>query len=227
MELLNKLFKLNENNTTVRQEVVAGLTTFMTMSYIIFVQPMVLATDFAGNPTGLSLDAVMLATCVSAALATLIMGLYANYPIALAPGMGENFFFVSVIMTVATGVGWVVFVAMVAAYLMVDAERVGPTLLRVVPPRFRDEATKLGELINRTWNKFLRGQLVNKGIEFAVQHVGQLIQGQADAMVGDAVLGEIVGADLLAALPGAHLGPPRLGHLRGLLLTLLLVEPGP
>jgi HAD superfamily hydrolase (TIGR01549 family) len=66
----------------------------------------------------------------------------------------------SVIMTVATGVGWVVFVAMVAAYLMVDAERVGPTLLRVVPPRFRDEATKLGEQINRTWNKFLRGQLV-------------------------------------------------------------------
>jgi len=76
----------------------AGVTTFITMAYIIAVQPAVLCTDFSGNPTGLDHGAVVLATCLSAAFATLMMGLYANYPIALAPGMGENFFFVSTII---------------------------------------------------------------------------------------------------------------------------------
>jgi len=99
--MIEKLFKLSENNTRVETELLAGLTTFLTMSYIVFLQPTVLSTDFAGDPTGLSKDAVLLATCLSAFLATLIMGLYANYPIAQAPGMGENFFFVSVIMALA------------------------------------------------------------------------------------------------------------------------------
>ncbi len=81
-------------------EVLAGITTFLTMSYIVFVQPAVLSKDFAGNPTGLSMDAVLIATCLSAFLATMIMGLYANFPIAQAPGMGENFFFVSTIMAI-------------------------------------------------------------------------------------------------------------------------------
>ena len=100
--MFEKLFKLSENKTRVETELLAGLTTFLTMSYIVFLQPTVLSTDFAGNPTGLSKDAVLLATCLSAFLATLIMGLYANYPIAQAPGMGENFFFVSVIMALAS-----------------------------------------------------------------------------------------------------------------------------
>ncbi len=76
----------------------AGLTTFLTMAYIIFVNPAVLSVDFNGNPTGLEHGAVLLATCVVSALTTILMGLYARYPIALAPGMGENFFFVSVVM---------------------------------------------------------------------------------------------------------------------------------
>lgn len=84
-----------------RTEVIAGLTTFATMAYIIFVQPAVLSIDFAGNPTGLDFGAVLLATCVVSGAATIVMGLWAKYPIALAPGMGENFFFVSVIMTLA------------------------------------------------------------------------------------------------------------------------------
>ncbi|KJR41336.1 adenine permease [Candidatus Magnetoovum chiemensis] len=77
----------------------AGLTTFLTMAYIMFVQPAVLSKDFAGNPTGLTSDAVLLATCVVSALSCIFMGLYARYPISLAPGMGENFFFISVIMS--------------------------------------------------------------------------------------------------------------------------------
>jgi len=95
---LNRFFKIHQNGTNIRTEILAGLTTFLTMAYIIFVQPTVLVTDFAGNPTGMDFGAVLLATCLVSAGATVLMGLYANYPIALAPGMGENFFFVSVIM---------------------------------------------------------------------------------------------------------------------------------
>ncbi len=99
--MLEKLFKLEEKGSAVRVELMAGLTTFMTMAYIIFVNPAVLSTDFAGNPTGLSSDAAMLATCLAASIATILMGLYANFPIAQSPGMGENFFFVTVVMAVA------------------------------------------------------------------------------------------------------------------------------
>lgn len=100
--MLEKLFKLHEKGTNIRTELMAGLITFMTMAYIIFLNPAILSTDFAGNPTGLSLDAAMLATCFAAFSATAMMGLYANLPIAQAPGMGENFFFVSVVMALST-----------------------------------------------------------------------------------------------------------------------------
>jgi len=84
---LNSLFKLEELGTDIKTEVSGGITTFMTMSYIIFVQPAVLSA------CGMDFGAVMAATCISSAVATIIMGLYANYPIALAPAMGHNFFF--------------------------------------------------------------------------------------------------------------------------------------
>ena len=91
--MFEKLFNLTENRTTVRTELLAGLTTFLTMSYIIFVQ-----TDVLGGPaTGMDPQAVLLATCVVSAVATFFMGVFARYPIALAPGMGENFFFVGLV----------------------------------------------------------------------------------------------------------------------------------
>jgi adenine/guanine/hypoxanthine permease len=80
---------------------VAGLITFLTMSYIIFVQPQVLSGQMLGRPTGMDFEAVMAATCLAAAVATLVMAFAANYPIALAPGMGENFFFVLSVMAAA------------------------------------------------------------------------------------------------------------------------------
>ncbi|OHB79609.1 MAG: hypothetical protein A2V98_00665 [Planctomycetes bacterium RBG_16_64_12] len=92
--MLDRFFRLTENNTTARTELLAGLTTFLTMAYIIFLQPVVLTGKLFGQPNGMDEGAVMTATCVSAALATAIMGLYARYPIAQAPGMGENFVFV-------------------------------------------------------------------------------------------------------------------------------------
>src|ERR1700730_32472 len=85
--LLDRYFKLAENQTTVRQEMIGGVTTFMTMGYIVVVNPQILAQ--AGMPA----EGVVFATCVSAAAATLIMGFYANYPIALAPGMSLNAYF--------------------------------------------------------------------------------------------------------------------------------------
>ena len=92
--MLDRFFKLSENNTNVRTELLAGLTTFLTMAYIIVVQPSVLSGRMFDINTGMDFGAVTTATCIAAALASAIMGLYGRYPIAQAPGMGENFFFV-------------------------------------------------------------------------------------------------------------------------------------
>jgi AGZA family xanthine/uracil permease-like MFS transporter len=103
--MLERIFRLQQNGTSVRTEVVAGVTTFLTMSYIIFVQPAVLSGVMFGRPTGMDFGAVMTATCLAAALASAIMGLYARYPIAQAPGMGENFFFVLTAVPAAAAAG--------------------------------------------------------------------------------------------------------------------------
>ena len=85
--MLEKIFKLKEKGTTVKTEVIAGITTFLAMAYILAVNPNML------SETGLSYDGVFLATALSSGIATLIMGLLANYPVALAPGMGVNALF--------------------------------------------------------------------------------------------------------------------------------------
>ena len=85
--MIDRYFPLVENHTSVKQELLGGLTTFVTMAYIVVVNPQILAQ--AGMPA----DGVVFATCLSAAVATLVMGLYANYPIALAPGMSLNAYF--------------------------------------------------------------------------------------------------------------------------------------
>ena len=87
MRFLEERFELSAHGTTVPTELVAGLTTFLTMAYIIFVQPAVLGA------AGMDAGAVLAATCLSTAFATALMGLFANYPIAVAPAMGHNFFF--------------------------------------------------------------------------------------------------------------------------------------
>ncbi len=85
--MLEKLFKLKEHGTDVRTEVLAGISTFLTMAYIVAVNPGILSA------TGMPFDAVFVATCIAAAIGTLVMGFWANYPVALAPGMGLNAFF--------------------------------------------------------------------------------------------------------------------------------------
>jgi AGZA family xanthine/uracil permease-like MFS transporter len=99
MPSLQQFFKLAEHGTNVRTEVVAGVTTFLTMAYIIFVNPAILGD--AGVPK----DAVFVATCLAAALGTIIMGVYANYPIGMAPGMGLNAYFAYAVV-LGMGVPW-------------------------------------------------------------------------------------------------------------------------
>ncbi|WP_114391792.1 NCS2 family permease [Oleisolibacter albus] len=85
--MLQSYFKLDEHGTNVRTEILAGFTTFLTMAYIIFVNPQIL------SGTGMDAGAVFVATCIASAMGSLVMGLVANYPIALAPGMGLNAYF--------------------------------------------------------------------------------------------------------------------------------------
>jgi AGZA family xanthine/uracil permease-like MFS transporter len=85
--MFEQLFGLSQHNTTVRREILAGVTTFLTMAYIIFVNPQILSA------TGMDQGAVFVATCLAAAFGSAFMGLYANYPVALAPGMGLNAYF--------------------------------------------------------------------------------------------------------------------------------------
>lgn len=89
---MEKLFKLKENNTTVKKEIVAGITTFLAMAYILAVNP-----TYLGSIEGVSRGAIFMATAVSAALATICMAFFANYPVALASGMGLNAFFATVV----------------------------------------------------------------------------------------------------------------------------------
>ncbi len=97
--MFERLFKLSEHGASVRTEVIAGLTTFLTMSYIIFVNPDILST------TGMDRDAVFVATCLAAALGSLVMALVANWPIGMAPGMGLNAFFAFTVVA-ALGFTW-------------------------------------------------------------------------------------------------------------------------
>ena len=105
--MLERVFRLSAAGTTVRTEVLAGATTFLTMAYIIFVQPTVLAA------AGMNAGAVMTATCLATALATLLMAFGANYPIAVAPAMGHNFFFAFTVV-LAGGTSWQVALGAVA-----------------------------------------------------------------------------------------------------------------
>ncbi|UUD65777.1 NCS2 family permease [Pseudomonas seleniipraecipitans] len=106
--MLERLFQLKAHNTNVRTEILAGVTTFLTMAYILFVNPSIL------GETGMDKGAVFVATCLAAAFGSAVMGLIANYPIALAPGMGLNAFFT---YTVVMGMGHTWQVALGAVFL--------------------------------------------------------------------------------------------------------------
>lgn len=134
MRALDRWFHLGEAGTTVRTEIAAGLTTFLAMAYILFVQPTVLGA------AGMDRGAVLTATCLASAFSTLLMGLMANYPIAVAPAMGHNFFFTFTVV-LARGTPWPVALGTVAiagvAFVLVAAFGVRDRVLKAVPDAMR------------------------------------------------------------------------------------------
>ena len=128
--MLDRFFKLQARGTTARLEIIGGVTTFMTMSYIIFVQPAVLGA------AGMNPGAVMTATCLSAALGTIVMAVLTNYPIAQAPAMGHNFYF-SYIVVLTLGYTWQVALGAVfiagALFILLSTVGLRETLMNALP----------------------------------------------------------------------------------------------
>ena len=116
INFLNNFFKLKHNNTDVKSEIIAGFTTFLTMAYIIFVNPQIMEVS------GMDKGAIFVGTCLAAAIACLVMGIFANWPIGLAPGMGLNAFFTYTVVG-EMGYSWeialgAVFIAGILFFLM-------------------------------------------------------------------------------------------------------------
>ncbi len=142
---LEKFFHLKELSTDIRTELVAGLTTFMAMAYIIFVNPAMI------SQTGMDFGSAMMATCISAAAATIMMGLYANYPIALAPGMGENAFFTYTVC-LSMGISWQVALGCVfiegVLFILLTLTRLRQAIMDAIPASIRyGTACGIGMLI--------------------------------------------------------------------------------
>ena len=188
MEWLERRFHLKERGTDVRTEALAGATTFMTMAYIIFVNPGILSK--AGMPFG----PVMVATCLSAALASLLMAFLANYPIALAPGMGLNAFFAFTVV-LGMGVSWQVALAAVflegILFILLTLTRLREAVVNTIPM-----SLKLG---------------ISGGIGLFIAFIG--LQGAGIIVKNDAVL---------VGLAGFRGNLPAVLALCGLLLMVAL-----
>ncbi|ADT86242.1 NCS2 family permease [Vibrio sp. Vb2880] len=132
--MLERLFKLSEHGTNVRTEIIAGVTTFLTMAYIIFVNPAIL------SDAGMDRGAVFVATCLAAAVGCFIMGLVANYPIAQAPGMGLNAFFTYVVV-LGMGYSWQVALAAVfcsgVLFILLSLFKIREWIINSIPMSLR------------------------------------------------------------------------------------------
>lgn len=133
--MLEKLFAIKENGTSLRREFVAGLTNFMTISYIIFVQPAMLSLS------GMDYGAVMVATCLSSALATFFMAFLTNYPVVLAPGMGLNAYFVFE-LCLGKGIPWqealgIVFIAGMLFFIL-SFVGIREAIMNALPPSLQN-----------------------------------------------------------------------------------------
>src|SRR5437762_5715243 len=155
-DILDKIFHLAASQTTIRTELLAGLTTFMTMSYIIFVQPAVLSTK------GMDFGAVLASTCMVSAIGCFLMAFLANYPIAVAPAMGHNFFFAFTVVA-AMHYPWQVALGAVfisgVVFLLMSIWGVREALVQAIPDSLkRGIAVGIGLLITLVgleWSGFL------------------------------------------------------------------------
>ncbi len=214
--LIEDFFGLNALNTSIRREVVAGFTTFMTMAYIIFVNPAMIAQ------TGMDFGSAMTATCIAAAIGTIMMGAYANYPIALAPGMGENAFFTYTIC-LTMGISWQVALGCVfiegILFIILTLTRIRQALIEAIPASLRyGTACGIGMLI-----AFVG--LIDAGV--IVKHPSTLVA------LGDvtsvptmlAVLGLVItGVMLIKKTPGAVLWGILITALAGILFDVVNFE---
>lgn len=130
---MNKFFKLKQHQTDIRTEVIAGMTTFLTMVYIIIVNPAILTS------AGIPFDQVFMATVISAVIGTLIMGLFANYPIAIAPGMGLNAYFASVVASQGLSYQVVLGTVFIAGiiFIILSLTRFRELLIGAIPPALK------------------------------------------------------------------------------------------
>ncbi len=175
-KFIENYFRLRESGTTLRIEVIAGITTFMAMAYIIFVNPAMI------SQTGMDFGSAMVATCASAAFATIFMGLYANYPIALAAGMGENAFFTYTVC-LTMGISWQVGLGCVFIegifFIILTLTKMRQAIIDAIPPSLRyGTACGIGLLI-----AFVG--LIDAGV--VVQHSGTLV-GLGDILSPAAIL---------------------------------------
>jgi adenine/guanine/hypoxanthine permease len=156
--VIERLFHLSDHHTTVRTEVIAGVTTFLTMAYIIFVQPAVLSA------AGMDFGAVLVATCIASGIGTLLMAFLANYPIAVAPAMGHNFYFAFTVV-VGMQVPWQVALGAVAfaGLLFIATAGVGlrEQVIAAIPESLKHAiAVGIGlliALIGLEWGGIVRG----------------------------------------------------------------------
>lgn len=193
---IENIFKLTENKTTVKTEVISGITTFMTLSYIIFVQPAVL------SKTGMDFGAVMTATCLASAFATFLMGIYANYPIALAPAMGHNFYFAFTVCgaVAAGGMGYRWETALGAVFVS--------GLIFVVLTKFGFRETLLNAIPG--------------SLKYAISvGIGLLI-----AFIGLQWAGIVTGTPGILVGLGHLKSPPVLLSISGLVITSILISKG-
>ncbi|HUU43430.1 MAG TPA: NCS2 family permease [Planctomycetota bacterium] len=222
------MFKLKEHGTNVRREIVAGVTTFATMGYIIVVNPGVLQNAFEKVDQPAAFGAIMMATCIASAVATLLMGLWANYPIALAPAMGTNAFFAYTVCGAAAaggmGIPWQQALCAVAIsgtlFIIVSSIRLREHVVRAVPNGLRHAiAAGIGLMIALLGFEWA-GLVVNHPVTLVT--LGSLKNETALIALGGLTLtvillvlrvkGAILLGIILTALVGYWRGAPSLGQ---------------
>ena len=231
--MIERYFKLAENKTTVKQEMLGGLTTFMTMAYIIVVNPQILAQ--AGMPP----EGVLFATCISAAVATLVMGLYANYPIALAPGMSLNAY-LTYSVCLNMHVPWQTALALVflsgAVFLLLTVTRVREQIVNGIPDCLKHStAAGIGMFIAFVGLRNAKlvvanpatfvglGSLANKEVQMACFGLALTMALMARKVKGGILIG-ILGTTLVGILRGMLPWPSAILSLPHPLSTFLKLD---
>lgn len=192
--MIEKLFKLKEHNTNVKTEVIAGVTTFMTMAYILAVNPSILSA------TGMNANAVLIATSLASFLGTICMALFANYPFALAPGMGLNAFFA---YTVVIGMGYSWQIALLAVlvegivFILLSLTNVREAIFNAIPLTLKS-AVSVGIGLFVAFIGLQDAKLIVKSDATLITY--QTFKGEAFSSVGVGAILALIGVILTAIL---------------------------